>query len=418
MTLRSITSRGLTLVTAILIVTCAAASAEGKTLFAATNGLDTATCGAAASPCRSVSQTIENAGPGDKIIVGPGRYGDLDGDGTFNPLLGEEKAEVGFGCYCMVKVDKPLDIESRDGAAATVLDGGTKNSAVVAISGSNVLLGKKKRGFTLTHGNLGVYISQGTSGVRVEGNLVIANGAPGFRVYGHGNVLSNNRIVANSIAGVELNEQGHVLIGNQIIAHMDGTGTAGLGIVLNGSGHQLSGNIVSGNADRGFDIGGTGGHHFSGNVASGNGTGFDVEFGDGDVFTGNLVNGNGGSGFLIEGGTGHVLTGNAIVGNKGVGVALAGATSAAITKNNIYGNADGAAFPATNCGIFNQSDLLSQAGTIDATNNYWGAPTGPGANPADAAGNLFCDFGQSDTTTRPPATKEFKLKLKTPTGPL
>ncbi|MBI3660093.1 right-handed parallel beta-helix repeat-containing protein [Candidatus Acetothermia bacterium] len=267
----------------------------------------------------------------------------------------------------MIKVDKPLDIESRDGAAATVLDGGKELSAVVGIFASNVVFGRKKKGFTLTHGNLGMYINFGTSGVRVEGNLVIADGLTGF----------------------ELNDSGLVLNGNQAIANM-------LGFVLNGSGHQLSGNIASANSDKGFAIGGNGGHHFSSNVASANGTGFDVAFGNSNVFTGNIVHGNRSHGFLIESGAGHMLTGNSILGNGGFGIDLSSGAGATITKNNIYGNGEG---------------LRDDSGAeTNATNNFWGAATGPGDNPAD--GLLIGPT--SNTIFTPFATKEFKIKTVTP----
>ena len=36
------------------------------------------------APCRSISRGIANAADGDTIVVGPGRYGDLDRDGTLS----------------------------------------------------------------------------------------------------------------------------------------------------------------------------------------------------------------------------------------------------------------------------------------------------------------------------------------------
>lgn len=95
--------------------------AETGKLHVENHGVDSPTCGDKKAPCRSISQAIDNAAPNDGIVVGPGRYGDLDGDGSFAGI-GEEQAEAGGGCFCMIKVDKPLSIESRDGANATVLD--------------------------------------------------------------------------------------------------------------------------------------------------------------------------------------------------------------------------------------------------------------------------------------------------------
>src|SRR5262245_25730938 len=47
------------------------------------NGVDSSDCGSKQSPCRSISQAVANATENDTIRVGPGRYGDLDQDGTF-----------------------------------------------------------------------------------------------------------------------------------------------------------------------------------------------------------------------------------------------------------------------------------------------------------------------------------------------
>ena len=46
-------------------------------------------CGEPRNACRSISQAIENASTTDNIWVGPGRYGDLNGDGDFEDQ-GEE----------------------------------------------------------------------------------------------------------------------------------------------------------------------------------------------------------------------------------------------------------------------------------------------------------------------------------------
>src|SRR5712692_1255858 len=84
-------------------------AAMAATFIVANNGVDSSTCGAANTPCRSISRAIANALAGDTIIVGPGRYGDLNRDGAFTDP-GEEAAEVGFGCNCMIKVNKQVTL--------------------------------------------------------------------------------------------------------------------------------------------------------------------------------------------------------------------------------------------------------------------------------------------------------------------
>src|ERR1700675_4363355 len=83
-------------------------SAYATTLYVANDGSDgsgCAGCGPKGSPCRSMSCAIANAVDGDKVIVGPGAYGDLDGDGALGGA-GEEAAAA--GCGCMLAVNKAV----------------------------------------------------------------------------------------------------------------------------------------------------------------------------------------------------------------------------------------------------------------------------------------------------------------------
>ena len=413
----------LAIVTAIFIVAVAAVLAEAKTLNVANNGIDSPTCGDKNNPCRSLSKVIANASPGDKIIVGPGLYGDLNHNGTFEPLLGEENANM-FISY-MIKIDKQLSIESRDGAGVTVLDAGGINVAVVEIAASGVVFGKNKKGFTLTHSGAGVGLSigLGTSGVRVEGNLATANKYVGFFISGNGHQIVGNTANANDRDGfVLLAGNGHQLSGNTANANgTNGFNIVGSGHVLSGnsavSNHasgfhsegselQLNGNLAIANDESGFFIG-VGRHHLNGNVASANGLhGFVVDA-SGQVFTGNLVQGNHFHGFLIASGTGQVLTGNSILGNGDFGIYLVAGTSATVTKNNIFGNNLHPNGGFTNCGLINQS-----GGAINAINNFWGVVTGP--SPTEPADDVCNDGAGSSTTFAPVSTKEFKVKTVSP----
>src|SRR5688572_9397647 len=110
------------LVVALATIAIATPAVAARTLYVANNGTDDGLCGAKEAPCRSISRAIANASPGDKLVVGPGRYGDLDGDTNFSDP-GDETGPS-QACSCLVLVDKPLTILSRDGAAATVIDAG------------------------------------------------------------------------------------------------------------------------------------------------------------------------------------------------------------------------------------------------------------------------------------------------------
>ena len=71
-----------------------------------------------------------------------------------------------------------------------------------------------------------------------------------------------------------------------------------------------------------------------------------------------------------------------------------------IGRNNIWGNS----YNMTNCGLFNNS-----GSTVGARNNFWGAATGPGPDPAD----LVCNSGAgSFTDANPPAASEFEIHFR------
>lgn len=326
----------------------AEARGQAETLHVANNGVDSPTCGDKDSPCRSISQAIVNASAGDRIVVGPGRYGDLNGNGTFGEP-GEEAAEA--DCSCMIKVDKPLKLESRDGAFVTVLDAGGAQMSVVRIVASEVVFGAPHKGFTITrsgNGISGLAINADTR-VEVRGNLARGNGLDGFTVF-------------------------------------------------SGSGHSLSGNVAIDNSQNGFDVFGSG-QKLTDNLAISNKLEGYFVSGSEHELQGNVAIDNDGDGFAFEG-SGHRLNRNSTIGNKTSGINVLGGSSVIISKNNIYGNNSLPTY-ATNCGLVNGSGEL-----ITATNNFWGAVNGPGLDPADGV----CDFGSSSTIFSPFASKEFKVQ--------
>ena len=105
-----------------LLVVLAFAPAHAVTLRVANNGQNVAGCGqAGATPCRSITRAIANASDGDTILVGPGKYGDLNGSGVLGGV-GEEIGNVD-GCNCVVNVNKRVRLRSTAGADATTIDG-------------------------------------------------------------------------------------------------------------------------------------------------------------------------------------------------------------------------------------------------------------------------------------------------------
>lgn len=214
--------------------------------------------------------------------------------------------------------------------------------------------GRPGKGFTVTNPKSDAHGGVGGDGlvvdakdVKVQGNQFIADSAaavPGF-----------------GIAALD-STPGPVLIqGNQVLLW----GNAG--IFSRGAGKTVRKNQLALNLT-GIDAGGTAG--VTGNVVS------DNEEGIG----------------LSESAS---ATGNAVYGSSASGIFALG-PSGTVTKNNVFGNDD-----ATNCGVANNGTP-----TLDATDNYWGAPTGPGPDPADQS----CAVGGGTNATSPFAAKPFHVK--------
>lgn len=322
------------------VITLAAGvgSAGATTLTVAAGGLDADGCGPKAAPCRSISRAIFNAAPGDKIVVGPGRYGDLDADGTF----GEPGEETGSS-NAVVRIDKTLTVESVEGAATTLIDAGGANLITVRISANGVLFGKAKKGFTLARsGVFGVLVDVDSAGVVVSGVRAV-NNRTGFASKGP-------VVVRNSVA--EANDEN--------------------GFSLGGPGSIVTGCRATGNTLSGFAIGGNG-SVLKTNVATANGeAGFDLQ-GDAIALTGSVAAGNA-LGLRVGEGSGYTLTGNSFLGNASTG-ALVISSDVTITKSNIFGNGSG----GTNCGV-----TTAGGGAVTLDKVCFGAPSGPGDDPADA----------------------------------
>jgi hypothetical protein len=305
----------------ILVMAASVSTATAERLHVETNGNDTSTCGDRRSPCRSISRAIENASAGDVILVGPGRYGDANADGDFNDS-GDEPAEVGFGCYCVVKIGKTVTVVSDLGAHMTVIDAPLVNvEQIVQITASDATFGLSGQGFYINPSPAGfagvptgIQVVAG-SGVTVGGNHVTGARSRGIRAEGTQHRIVNN-VVMGSSAGLSITGTGSVIIGN------GAEGNSSVGAELGGSGHVVEDNAFTGNLGIGLQIGSDD----------------------------------------------SLVQGNAIVGNHAEGIRILG-LAAMITKNNIYGNL---------CGVQNVSNS-----TAAAPNNFWGSELGPGPDPAD-----------------------------------
>jgi hypothetical protein len=305
---------------------------EAATQYVANNGIDSPACGSIQDPCRTISRGIANAQNGDRIIVGPGRYGDLNRNG----VLGETGEETG-GCpgggggpskLCVLDISKSVQVQSRDGSAATVIDAGGGSYAAVGITGRNATFGAANKGFILANagaGHFGLVTRITGANATVRRNVAVNNGGGGFFVAGVGAEISDSRATGNA-AGF----------------HLIDVGFAGRNAATaNDIGFTIS---VSGTSpDR----------VFAGNLAVGNAVGFSIgpTWSASGIFMGNVASGNSQDGIVAE-------------------VASA-ASNVELIRTGVFGNEQ--------CGI-----RTANSGMVDARDVYWGSSSGPGNDPADA----------------------------------
>ena len=357
----------------------------------ANNGIDSTTCGSRAHPCRSIGRAIQQANDGEMILVRPGRYGDLNGDGDFSDPGDELMDTTSFPGPCLVCVNKSVKLYSTHGAELTVIDGASTESfgpvvAGVAIHASGVSFGVEGHGFTVrSASNVGVLVQPPAGNIRIEGNHSVDNGIPGDSASGMG--------IQVWVSPGNVRVRKNVASDNNLYGFFVASGNPG-----NTGVARVTENTAKGNQSFGFVIDGSTGPAYTvlGNVAVSNAAGFSIR-GIGHLVRQNVATGNRpGDGFFLSGQNLRVIR-NTIVGNQAAGIFLGLDVTGPmnINRNNIYGNMGIGSSSEPNCGITNQSEQR-----IDARNNFWGLPSGPGPDPADAAGRASGATGsQCDTQT-------------------
>jgi hypothetical protein len=436
-------------VAGLALAICAYMAAAGTTASAATwwtsnLGSDSGSCGTSAAPCRSISQAIANATDGDTIWVGPGHYGDVNGDGTFTGP-GDEQADPNAGepnlfnapYGCIVCVTKALHIYSTAGAALTVIEASASTG-----SGSTVMIlhdggdfGAVDHGFTITGGNTnGVMIAPYYAGstfsvsqnMTVMGNIDIGDGV-GFNAQGLGwnkrcpgpycqftarILVASNRAINNQI-GFEVAPyywQGRA--GQFVVRDNEALG-AGTGFSISpGTNNEIGAYSAS-------DV------QVVNNIAAHGGTGFYVDVPG--LVSYNTALDNSQSGFTVTPG-GAAFEANTAIGNGGPGVIVDLSNNgwgpginlnpadvfSTFSYNNFFGNdrkrPAGLSFeggnpgPSAHCGVLNLGlggASPAVATQLQAANNYWGSSQGPSSSgPGDNAGGV-CDQNDSTTSTKP-----------------
>lgn len=381
-----------------LFVTLLVPRADAATVRVAVNGVDGQQCGIGkAGPCRTITQAIDNAAAGDTIEVGPGRYGDVDGDGLFTGP-GDEPAQVDVGCDCVVHipVDKRVAIVSRLGASATVIHAGGALAKVVDVDAASAVFGRPKKGFTLTGSGDSRGLDSGAPDLTIGGNVAVRNGSHGMRISGDRLVLSGNQAVANAASGFQLDGARDVVVSGNVA---NGNAADGFEQVNRGS---FEGNTAIANGGAGFSQQDDDVTYRSCTALGNGGAGFEVNQGDRTVLIGVLAQGNG-IGIATEGDD-VVVSKSSVVGNRGSGIFVdADGQRLTVTKTNVFGNGADASDPAfANCGI-----ASTGGGPLTITPIFWGDPAGSGDDPADRLCLLVPHVGVTD---EPVLAKELKVK--------
>ena len=194
-----------------------------------------------------------------------------------------------------------------------------------------------------------------TTGVVVRGNLATGSDRDGLLIFGNRNIVRDNQAIGNTQTGFFVTGSEHEVLDNQAVSN------GGPGYWINGSTH---------------------------------------------IVRRNLAVDNGSEGVLVRG-EGHTFSRNVLVGNRGSGI-VAGSAGLVFRRNDIYGNSSVLNPYLANCGLVNNS-----AGTITATDNFWGAESGPGSDPADEV----CETAGGNTIVEPYALHEIRLPVDPPLAP-
>jgi parallel beta-helix repeat protein len=346
-----------------LFVTQATAQQDSElgVIWVANNGLDAPDCGTRTHPCRSISFGIANAREGDTVLVEPGRYGDVNSDFQYvSP--GDERADLALGC--VICIDKAVTVLSTAGPKVTIIDPASFQPPTrgprppelrwtVLISAPGVRLGGSGQGFTI-YGHSRFAVVGQAGDVRVVGNTALNGGIKLFAEQGDLVVARNT--VSNTDIGIQVSTAS---TGSKaVITRNVSEGNSNTGFSMSGPGRYIISRNHAIASKYGFAMGGEGAYTIENNIATANEFGF-VALDSGHTFRGNTAAGND-VGFNFSARTGPLRN--------------------SFHTNNMLGS--------TFCGL-----SQSTGAEVDATNNYWGSPTGPGPKPADK----ICNFREGHT---------------------
>jgi parallel beta-helix repeat protein len=316
------------------------------TLAVSPTGADSATCGAAASPCLTISQAVTNAAAGDTIEVAAGTYTE------------------------QVTITKSITLQ---GTSAIIDASGLVNGVAIQPGGD----GSTVSGFTIENALAQGLVAQQVSGVTISGNTIQGNdlGAhtdvtpfcmdqgpvpgdcgEGLHLLSTTNSTVDGNHVEGNAGGILVTDEfgpsannvisNNVVVNNQedcgitLAAHSDQAWDAGTALYQQAG---IYGNRVEGNTVTGNGAGGVGLYASAPGTATYN-----------NVVVNNAISGNGSAGVQMHAhAPNQSLDSNQITGNV-------------IDTNNVVGDPDSGVFETA--GILIDSPVIPVIGTVIADN--------------------------------------------------
>ncbi len=317
---------------------------------------------------------------------------------------------VAAGTYSEnVNVNKSLTLTGASSATVTV--GATGEDNVFDVTASSVTISE----FTANGANVEIYPHPVVEGFEIAGyaGIYLSPGVTGCNI--HDNILTGN------VYGILLLEaEDTVIPGNNTFTSNTATNNVISGIEMQHTyGNTFTSNNASSNGKYGITLDSARNNLFTGNTANSNGReGFWLKQGQGivgscnNIFTGNTANLNTWSGIHMTNLCGNTTyTGNTFDSNLKAGMELGGTvgdniSNLTVNNNSFSGNPtgilirEGAIITSV---VLRNNDIVGNAnygvnnlgaGTLDATNNWWGMVNGPYHED-----NTFNIYDQGDTVS-------------------
>lgn len=278
---------------------------------------------------------------------------------------------VAAGIYVEnVNVDESLTLTGASSATVTVIAADSSAHVFFVTANSVDISGFTVSGATVG-GRAGIYLNAGVSLCNIHDNILTSNFDGIWLGAGSSSNTLTNNTLTNNYQGFEVYISNNNTFTSNIASSNDNYGFK----IDSGDGNEFTGNTANSNTKFGFyvvtgDGGGVSNTTFTGNTANLNTTyGIRINGGSGTTLTSNTFDSNGVSGIrLKETMTTLTLENNSFTNNP-IGIEITDSvddvSTWTVNYNNIVGN--------TSYGISN----AAVAGTLDATNNYWGDASGP-----------------------------------------